>query len=79
MTLTNNAGTGGLCDANVTQHSGYYKIDAANKTNENYFYWMFESRNDPKVTFTILALVWTRSVDLSRASCAGGVDANACS
>merc|ERR1711907_120394 len=39
---------GGLCDPNVAQLSGYYKIDAPNKTNEHYFYWMFESRNDPK-------------------------------
>jgi len=41
-------GAGGLCDANVTQHSGYFKIDEANKTNQHYFYWMFESRDKPK-------------------------------
>ena len=37
-----NSGTGGVCDANVTQHSGYYQINGENKTNEHYFYWMFE-------------------------------------
>jgi cathepsin A (carboxypeptidase C) len=42
------AGEDGLCDATVTQHSGYFNINAPNKTNEHYFYWMFESRNDPK-------------------------------
>jgi carboxypeptidase C (cathepsin A) len=40
--------SGGLCDASVTQHSGYYKIDSPNSTDKNYFYWMFESRIAPK-------------------------------
>ena len=42
-----NAGTGGICDAEVVQRSGYFQIDAPNKTNEHYFYWMFESRSAP--------------------------------
>merc|ERR1712093_157299 len=48
------SGTNGLCDAKVTQHSGYFKIDAPKKTNEHYFYWMFESRNAPKTDPFIL-------------------------
>jgi len=50
------AGKGGLCDPNVTQYSGYYKIDEEKKTNEHYFYWMFESRNDPKTDPLVLWL-----------------------
>lgn len=41
--VTSPAGAG-LCDATVKQESGYYSIGNANK---NYFYWYFESRNDP--------------------------------
>merc|ERR1711871_1368165 len=37
----------GLCDSTVKQLSGYFKIDEANKTNEHYFYWVFESRSNP--------------------------------
>jgi len=40
----------------VTQHSGYYEISGANKTNEHYFYWMFESRSAPKTDPLILWL-----------------------
>ena len=40
----------------VTQYSGYYKIDEEKKTNEHYFYWMFESRNDPKTDPLVLWL-----------------------
>ena len=29
------ADSAGLCDANVTQHSGYFKIEEQGKTNEN--------------------------------------------
>ena len=41
------SGVGGLCDAEVVQRSGYFHVDAPNKTNEHYFYWMFESRVAP--------------------------------
>lgn len=53
------AGNGGLCDSNVTQYSGYYKIDAPTKTNEHYFYWMFESRSNPKTVCVRAQLVHT--------------------
>jgi carboxypeptidase C (cathepsin A) len=39
---------GGICDATVTQHSGYYVLNETGKTDDHYFYWMLESRNDPK-------------------------------
>jgi len=35
----------GLCDS-VKQYSGYYKL--AGSKPKNYFYWFFESRNDPE-------------------------------
>lgn len=34
-----------LCDPTVEQAAGYYTIDT--KTKKEYFYWFFESRNDP--------------------------------
>ena len=34
----------GQCDADVVSRSGYFDIDDGDK---NYFFWMFESRNDP--------------------------------
>jgi len=37
----------GLCDDSVKQLSGYYRI-TDNKTDDHYFYWMFESRSKPK-------------------------------
>ena len=40
----------------LAQHSGYYKIDEVNKTNEHYFYWMFESRSRPKTDPFVLWL-----------------------
>lgn len=42
------SGSAGHCDASVTQHSGYYKLNTPGSTNKNYFYWMFESRVAPK-------------------------------
>jgi len=44
----------GICDATVKQHSGYFKIDESGKTNQNYFYWMFESRSKPSTDPFIL-------------------------
>jgi hypothetical protein len=41
----------GLCDT-VAQQSGYYKITGTK--NANYFYWYFESRNDPATDPVIL-------------------------
>merc|ERR1711871_1748496 len=35
----------GLCDT-VKSEAGYFKIEGSK--NKNYFYWFFESRNDPK-------------------------------
>jgi cathepsin A (carboxypeptidase C) len=34
----------GICDANVKQQSGYYDLTTGDA---HYFYWMFESRNNP--------------------------------
>ena len=45
----------GLCDAAVKQHSGYYQL-TDNKTDDHYFYWMFESRSKPKTDPFILWL-----------------------
>ena len=33
-----------ICDKNVKQHAGYFKLEQQNK---EYFYWMFESRRAP--------------------------------
>ena len=35
----------GLCDT-VRSEAGYFKIEGSK--NKNYFYWFFESRNDPE-------------------------------
>jgi len=40
------------CDPGVTQHSGYFDIDAA--TNKHYFFWMFEAKKNPSTAPTIL-------------------------
>lgn len=37
----------GVCDPGVVQRSGYYELEEPGKTNDHYFYWMFESRSDP--------------------------------
>lgn len=44
-----------LCDTTVKQLSGYYRL-TDNKTDDHYFYWMFESRNQPKTDPFILWL-----------------------
>jgi len=43
----------GLCDPNVKQHSGYFTFGEDKK---QYFFWMFESRNDPKNDPTVMWL-----------------------
>jgi cathepsin A (carboxypeptidase C) len=48
--------TGGICDASVKQLSGYVHIDKKDKTNQNYFFWMFESRSKPSTDPFILWL-----------------------
>ena len=42
-----------ICDPNVQQYSGYLK---AGGTNNEYFYWFFESRNDPSTDPLIMWL-----------------------
>jgi cathepsin A (carboxypeptidase C) len=37
---------GQLCDKTVKQHHGYFKLKGGN--NKNYFYWLFEARENPK-------------------------------
>ena len=44
-----------LCDTTVKQLSGYYRL-TDNKTDDHYFYWMFESRSQPKTDPFILWL-----------------------
>ena len=39
-----------ICDS-VKQYSGYYKLTTGDK---NYFYWAFESRNNPKTDPVVL-------------------------
>eukprot|EP01064_Diplonema_japonicum_P030112 TRINITY_DN502_c0_g1_i1.p1 TRINITY_DN502_c0_g1~~TRINITY_DN502_c0_g1_i1.p1 ORF type:complete len:438 (+),score=154.35 TRINITY_DN502_c0_g1_i1:49-1362(+) len=39
------ANTGGLCDPNVTQSLGYYRLTTG--LEKNYFFWAFESRGNP--------------------------------
>lgn len=39
-----------VCDS-VKQYSGYYKLTTGDK---NYFYWAFESRNNPKTDPVVL-------------------------
>eukprot|EP00931_Biecheleriopsis_adriatica_P016651 TRINITY_DN12224_c0_g1_i2.p1 TRINITY_DN12224_c0_g1~~TRINITY_DN12224_c0_g1_i2.p1 ORF type:complete len:484 (+),score=124.27 TRINITY_DN12224_c0_g1_i2:86-1537(+) len=43
----------GLCDPQVKQHSGYFTFGKAKK---QYFFWMFESRNDPANDPTVMWL-----------------------
>eukprot|EP01061_Rhynchopus_euleeides_P021696 TRINITY_DN353_c0_g1_i4.p1 TRINITY_DN353_c0_g1~~TRINITY_DN353_c0_g1_i4.p1 ORF type:complete len:466 (+),score=199.44 TRINITY_DN353_c0_g1_i4:46-1398(+) len=44
--LREKAGSGGLCDPTVKQMHGYYSLTTG--LFKEYFYWGFESRNDPK-------------------------------
>jgi hypothetical protein len=50
----------GLCDPTVKQHHGYFNIDKLDKKQKsgrkNYFYWLFESRENPETAPTILWL-----------------------
>jgi len=43
----------GLCDPNVKQHSGYFTFGEAKK---QYFFWFFESRNNPVSDPTVMWL-----------------------
>eukprot|EP00440_Ansanella_granifera_P048320 gb/GFBE01052346.1/.p1 GENE.gb/GFBE01052346.1/~~gb/GFBE01052346.1/.p1 ORF type:complete len:485 (+),score=144.75 gb/GFBE01052346.1/:1-1455(+) len=43
----------GICDPQVKQHSGYFTFG---KNKKQYFYWMFESRNDPANDPTVMWL-----------------------
>jgi len=43
----------GLCDPSVKQHSGYFTFG---KHKKQYFFWMFESRNDPVNDPTVMWL-----------------------
>lgn len=42
--LLDSSSNPGLCDPNVDQVSGYFRLQEQNK---HYFFWAFESRNDP--------------------------------
>jgi cathepsin A (carboxypeptidase C) len=44
----------GLCDPDVKQLSGYFKINGTH--NANYFYWFFEARNNPETAPTMIWL-----------------------
>uniref|UniRef100_A0A6S9GAZ6 Carboxypeptidase n=1 Tax=Heterosigma akashiwo TaxID=2829 RepID=A0A6S9GAZ6_HETAK len=46
--------TNGLCDPDVDQLSGYFKIDGS--VNKNYFFWFFESRDSPSTDPLIIWL-----------------------
>ena len=43
------ANSGGICDPNVQQYSGYYKLKTGVLA-KNYFYWFFESRSPTAAT-----------------------------
>jgi cathepsin A (carboxypeptidase C) len=43
----------GICDPSVKQHSGYFTFG---KDKKQYFFWMFESRNDPVNDPTVMWL-----------------------
>ena len=58
----------GLCDT-VPQEAGYFNIDA--KTNKNYFYWSFSSRNNPATDPVVLWLTGAFSKHGREAECWG--------
>ena len=47
VTTTIHTNEPSLCDPYVQQYSGYLNSGGKNGTNNSYFYWFFESRNDP--------------------------------
>lgn len=51
VTVTDDAG--GLCDPNVNQVSGYFRLG---KSKKNYFFWFFESRSKPDTDPLVLWL-----------------------
>ena len=53
-TLTGEPVTDIACDSNAASESGYYKIEGS--SNQNYFYWFFESRSETKDTDPVL--IW---------------------
>merc|ERR1719502_2088035 len=50
----------GLCDKTVKQHHGYFNVDKLDRTakggKKNYFYWLFEAKDDPENAPTVLWL-----------------------
>ena len=47
---------GKLCDANVTQHSGYVKFDGV-LGEKSYFFWLLESRSNPSTDPLVCILI----------------------
>ena len=47
-TLTDAPVTTGICDPNVQQLSGYFKVKSG--VDKNYFFWFFESRSKTAAT-----------------------------
>merc|ERR550519_1906562 len=45
-----------ICDPNVKQYSGYFKLRTSKLLTKNYFYWFFESRSNPSTDPVILWL-----------------------
>jgi hypothetical protein len=54
--------SGGLCDAEVAQHSGYYKVESPGSVDKHYFYWQFDARNSKTSDYDLsfeLGFFWT--------------------
>jgi len=49
-------GDDAICDPNVKQYSGYFKLRTGGLLSKNYFYWFFESRNEPSTDPLVLWL-----------------------